>query len=187
MNSATAPEQVDRLTVADYLNTPDGPPWFQLVEGRLLSEPSPTADHQTIVRELILAIGTHLQRFPLGTLFCGPLDVYLDDTNVFQPDLMVIMNGRREIITKQGIRGAPDFVIEVLSASNHRLDRGSKRRRYAAAGVRELWLVDPVAQSVETVLFAHRSELPAQIWHRDDSLASALFPGLSIPVNQLFA
>jgi len=90
------PGEKGPLTVKDYLKTPDGPPWYQLIDGRLLSEPSPTSDHQSVSRQLVVALGTYLERRPIGILYFAPLDVYLDETNVFQPDIMVIMNASRE-------------------------------------------------------------------------------------------
>ena len=178
--------RVDGLTVQDYLQTPDGPPWYELVEGRLLLEPSPTSDHQSIIRELVVALCFHLRRFPIGTLFFAPLDVYLDDSNVFQPDIAVILHSHREIITPRGIRGAPDLVVEVLSPSNHRTDRGPKRLVYARAGVRELWIVDPAARTIERFLLDRDPAEPAEIWRPGDTVTTALFPGFSVPTDEIF-
>jgi Uma2 family endonuclease len=175
------------LTVNDYLETPDGPPWYQLIDGQLLLEPSPTWTHQSVSSELEHALKVYLKINPLGALFSAPLDVYLDETNVFQPDIGVIMNAHRHLITERGVRGAPDFIVEILSPSNHRLDRGPKRRKYAEAGVREMWLVDPVKQTIEAYLFDQNTGQPRHTWHRDDTLTSMLFPGLSIAANEIFA
>ena len=58
----------------------------------------------------------------------------------------------RSKIKNDGIHGAPDLVVEVLSPSTMMNDRGPKMRHYAAAGVKEYWLVSPLARSVEVYL-----------------------------------
>lgn len=134
----------------DYLRTPDGPPWYELIEGQLVLEPTPTSGHQGILRDLSMALFAYLKSAQIGTLLFAPLDVYLNESNVFQPDIRVVMNARRKIITQRGIRGAPDFVVEILSPSNRALDRGPKFRVYAQSGVRELWIVDPRERTIES-------------------------------------
>ena len=51
--NAFCPSKSGNLTVDDYLKTPDGPPWYELVDGQILKEPSPTISHQIISRELV--------------------------------------------------------------------------------------------------------------------------------------
>jgi Uma2 family endonuclease len=174
------------LTVADYLKTGEGPPWFELIEGRLVLDPSTTSDHQSVARELVLALGIYLKKNPIGTLFFAPLDVYLDARNVFQPDIAVILNSRRDIITQRGLRGAPDIAIEILSPSNHRLDRGPKRIVYAQAGVRELWIVDPESRTIESFHLGQDQATPAHIWHLGDTVTTPLLSGFSITAQEVF-
>ncbi len=174
-----------KLAVEDYLKTEDGPPWYELIEGQLVQEPSATIHHQSVVRELACALGSYLKVRPLGTLFFAPLDFHLDPRNVFQPDIAVILNSRRAIITGRWIQGAPDFVIEVLSPSNQHRDRGVKRYVYARAGVQELWIVDPFAQTMESFLLQSDSERPAYTWRLGDRAWSSLFPELSIGVTDM--
>ena len=81
--------------------------------------------------------------------FIAPTDVLLDPDKrtVVQPDVMVVCD--RSKIHRKGIYGAPDLVVEVLSPSTMNHDRGPKMRHYAAAGVKEYWLVLPLEKSVE--------------------------------------
>ena len=72
-----------------------------------------------------------------------PFDVILSDLNVFQPDLAFFSRERRNVLTDKGAEGAPDLVVEILSASTARLDIDQKRVVYARTGVSELWIVDP--------------------------------------------
>ncbi len=55
-------------------------------------------------------------------------------------------------MTLTHVDGTPDLVVEILSKSTGRRDRGIKKGRYEACGVREYWIVDPVGQTVEQYL-----------------------------------
>ncbi len=82
---------------------------------------------------------------------CTPISdgstVYLTDEDHFVPDMMVVCDPN--IIKSDGIYGAPDLVVEVLSRSTMRNDRTRKKDVYARCGVREYWLVSPGDKSVE--------------------------------------
>jgi Uma2 family endonuclease len=78
----------------------------------------------------------------LGKVFFSPIDVYLNDKNVFQPDIIFVSKDRSEIIDwKKGIMGAPDLVIEVLSKGNEKYDLTEKKIVYEVSGVKEYWLL----------------------------------------------
>ena len=90
---------------------------------------------------------------PIGVLYDAPFDVYLTDTDVFQPDLLVVLNQNRGILTDAGAEGAPDFVVEVLSSKTRQLDLVNKKRIYARMGVKELWIIDPEPKEVAIYRF----------------------------------
>ena len=85
-------------------------------------------------------------------MYIAPFDVVLSDTDVVQPDILFVSNERMGIVTEDNIQGAPDLVIEILSPSTAERDRTFKRSLYARHGVREYWLVDPDARSVEVLV-----------------------------------
>ena len=74
-------------------------------------------------------------------------EVHLDDENVFVPDVLIICDKNK--IKANWIDGAPDLVVEVLSPSTTSNDRGIKKDVYERAGVKEYWIVDPIAKSIE--------------------------------------
>ena len=74
-------------------------------------------------------------------------EVHLDDENVFVPDVLIICDKNK--IKANWIDGAPDLVVEVLSPSTTINDRGIKKAVYERAGVKEYWIVDPIAKSIE--------------------------------------
>ena len=111
--------------------------------------PAPTTDHQEISTKLLLAIGNALEeaRRKAGGGDCkvyhAPTDVFLE-SGVVQPDLLVVCDPAK--ISKRGIEGAPDLVVEILSPSTASKDWSHKRWAYAAAGVPEYLIVDPEGQ-----------------------------------------
>src|ERR1700722_13506557 len=133
----------------DYQEMPEGPPYYQVIEGDLIMSPSPNIYHQEILGRIYSLISQFLDKHPLGKVYFAPVDVFLGDINVYQPDILFISNQRRSIITGQGIEGAPDLVVETLSPSTARYDKGSKRKIYARFGVKELWLVGPDERTVQ--------------------------------------
>jgi Uma2 family endonuclease len=131
---------------ADYMGLPDEPR-CELIYGRLYVAPSPLLLHQVIVLDLGAAMHRLAQRTG-GMALVAPMDVTLFEHSVVQPDVLYVSPERRAILQDR-IEGAPDLVIEVLSKSTTRRDRGDKLRLYASAGVSEYWIVDPVARQVE--------------------------------------
>ena len=81
--------------------------------------------------------------------------VKLADDQIYQPDVLFVSRDRLSLIERHGISGAPDLVIEILSASTARYDRGPKLRAYERTGVREVWLVDPTGPMRTEILQRH--------------------------------
>ncbi|HYT59340.1 MAG TPA: Uma2 family endonuclease, partial [Haliangiales bacterium] len=98
------------MTVHDYRELPEGPPYSQLIEGDLVMSPSPDLFHQDILLSLARIIGNYLETNPLGKVAIAPSDVCLTDLNVYQPDFYFVSNARKSILTEQGAEGAPDLV-----------------------------------------------------------------------------
>lgn len=143
--------RLGEFTLEHYLSWPEHERW-QLLDGHAYAMAPPLINHQRVVTEL----GGQLRNQLLGkpcTALVAPVGVALPrrdlaavtrppertDT-VFEPDLVVVCDPAK--IGTRYIRGAPDFVIEVLSPSTAAFDQIEKRRRYGEAGVRELWLID---------------------------------------------
>jgi len=175
-----------QVTRYDYQQMPEGPPYFQVIEGDLVMSPSPNTQHQKIAGRIFFEFSALLQRKPLGEVFIAPLDVYLTEVNVYQPDVIFVSDQRRSIITEHGIEGAPDLVVEILSAGTARYDKGSKRKVYARTGVRELWLVNPELRMVEVYQLTRDTERPAATPGENATLSSLLLPGLRIKHSEIF-
>jgi Uma2 family endonuclease len=111
----------------------------------------------------------------------------LDDENGVQPDIIYVSRERLDIVSHRGIEGAPDLVLEILSPSTRSRDRGIKMRRYALAGIPHYWIVDPRTHA----LHAYRLKEPGYeltgTYRPGTTFRPELFPGLEIPIDDLWA
>jgi len=171
---------MEPLTVEDYRSLPDGGPRYQLIEGDLIIAPAPNRYHQEISGNIYLLLAKYLEKHPAGKLYAAPFDVYFDQINVHQPDLLFVSKKNLGILTDAGAEGAPDFVVEILSPKTAGLDRKPKRRVAARSGVKELWIVDPETKLIHVCFLQKDAERPAATWSAKDAFASPHFPGLKI-------
>jgi Uma2 family endonuclease len=179
------PVDAELLTVEDYRAMPEGSR-YQLVEGDLIMSPSPNRFHQRIVWNLSQLFGRHIAAHPVGEVCLAPFDVYLSEHDVVQPDVLFVARENLGIIAEDGIHGAPDLVIEVLSPATAQLDKKTKRRVYARAGVKEMWLVDPLLLQIQRYDFTRDQAKPVQLIEEDESFATPLLPGLSVAAAEIF-
>lgn len=186
---AHAQPRSGEFNYADYLAWPESERW-QLLDGHAYAMAPPSTAHQRVVFELGRQIGNQLQSKPCQG-FLAPMGVRLpagdeaddDVRTVFEPDLLVVCDPSK--VDARGIRGAPDFIIEVLSPSTAAFDLVDKRQRYERAGVGELWLIDPVS----SVLTVYRREgeqfAAADIRVGQGRLAVQSVPGLVLELDFL--
>jgi Uma2 family endonuclease len=148
-----ARRDLERHTYGDYLAWPEDVR-YELIDGVAYAmSPAPTVSHQEVLLELSRQIDEALGESACRVLI-APLDVRLprgDEADeavdtVVQPDLLVVCDPAR--IDERGVRGAPDWIIEVLSPATAAHDQVRKRDLYERAGVREYWLVHPTDRIV---------------------------------------
>ena len=121
-----------------------------------------------------------------GRLYSAPIGVVLDDENGLQPDLVYVARERAAIIAERGIEGVPDLVVEILSPSTRSRDLGRKMRRYAAAGVRHYWVADPRARTLTPYRLGESGYEPGGTCGPGSVFEPELFPGLRIPIEELW-
>ena len=108
--------------------------------------PSPRWNHMAVSGNIFGIFRDYLKGKKCTPIQDG-FDLYLDDDNQFIPDFMVVCDPDK--IKEDGIYGAPDLVVEVLSPSTAKNDKTCKKEAYARCGVREYWIVDPSGKSIE--------------------------------------
>jgi len=128
-----------KKTVKDYMELPEGAP-YQLIEGELVMSPAPGYSHQNTLGNLFIILRTRLKD---AQVILSPIDVYLDEENAYQPDLVVVLKDSKAKVEERGIFGAPDVVVEILSPSTAYYDLTEKKDVYERVGVKEYWIVDP--------------------------------------------
>lgn len=173
------------MTVADFRELGEGPPHYQLIEGEIFMSPAPNRYHQVIARNLEFILMRYLAKHPCGELYHAPFDVYLDDLNAYQPDIVFVGDERKQILEDDGAHGAPDLVVEILSPSTARLEK-RKRANFAKHGTREFWLVDPVLMQIQRFDFARDPAKPVQLIDEGESFETPLFPGLTLSTTEIF-
>lgn len=161
---------------------------YELLNGEIVRRSSPNTPHQRVSWKL----SRHLDRFNethnLGEFFSAPYDVYLDDNNAgIQPDILFVSHERNFVIRENnGIVGAPDLIVEILSKGTAGRDRGDKRDIYEQFAVREYWLVDPAARSVEVYrMEQNRYRLHAYA-AEEGTVTSLVLPGFELEVSTIF-
>lgn len=172
--------------MADDRAMPEGSPYYQLVAGELIKAPSPSIFHQEVVGNIYLLLANHVRKHRLGKVRIASLDVYLSETSVVQPDVFFLANASLPLIQSDGVHGAPDLVIEIVSPSDGWSDKKRKRPIYAQCGEKELWLVDPVMELIHRDDFMIDVAKAVRIVDSEESFETLLVPGLKINAIEVF-
>ncbi|MFQ3648308.1 MAG: Uma2 family endonuclease [Aggregatilineales bacterium] len=160
---------------------------IQLINGEVVISMPPVLKHQAIVGEILYLLMTTARRLG-GKAYTSPVEVQLDDHNVFEPDVVFVSTDNLDITRRSDKRiiGAPDLVVEVLSPSTAKLDRQEKFQAYEAHGVKEYWIVDPAHEVVEVWNIGADGRYERRgVFADDDSLVSTVL-GEQIGVRAIF-
>ena len=176
------------LTYEDYLGFPDDGKRHELLEGEHMMTPAPSAFHQVVVGELVHAFKSFLAGRALGMVLTAPIDVILSPTDVVQPDVCFVRQERLAIVTRRGLEGAPDLMVEVLSPTTRQTDETTKLHVYAKRGVGEYWIVDLEERTLRCLRWSEAGYRPQdeRRFAGGDVLTTALLPGFQLPLDSLF-
>jgi Uma2 family endonuclease len=190
---AVLKRDADRHTYADYLI------WSrsygdELVNGTayVREPPSPTRSHQEIVGELYYQLASALEGKPCR-VYIAPFDVRLpksteaDDLvdTVVQPDVLIVSDPQK--VDTRGVRGAPDWLAEVLSPSTASHDQVVKLPAYERAGVREVWLIHPIDLTVAIYKLEEGRYGRAEILELKGQTPLTAVPGVTIDWDRMVA
>ena len=172
-----------KMTAAEFLQRPETNQIVELIDGEILvSAPKPS--HQRASFESAKYIESIA---PHGIVFQAPQDVYLDESNVVQPDVM--WNGpdsQCSLIDDSSWRGAPDLVLEILSPSTVSRDKGIKFQLYEKHGVREYWIMNVSAHQIEVWRLADAKFVQLGIYGAGETFVSTVLGDKTVEVSALF-
>jgi Uma2 family endonuclease len=168
------------LNAEDLASLPDDGNRYEIIGGQLIVSPSPTYRHQRVSFKLTSVLDAYLSTTGNGQAVAAPMDVHLSINDVVQPDLLVALNERSDIIEDRGIGGAPDLVVEVLSPSSISNDFLRKPKLYERFGVREYWIVNPENETVSVQTLDGERYAPSVDCGRNDTLTSAVLDGFTL-------
>ena len=149
---------------------------------------APHIVHQFAISNLLYALKEYLSRNPIGRVVPEP-GVILSEFDSVRPDIAYLTNERfLEILSEGKLYGAPDLVIEVLSAGaeNERRDRNIKRQMYARYGVKEYWIVNWHEAMVEVYRLSESELELIETLSGESELSSPILPDFAYKVVRIF-
>ena len=184
------PRTGTRLSIEEFLELPDtfDKSKMELDVGELNIMPRPRTGHQFLQSRMLLHTGNYLDGFddPPAQVFHDVIvALSLESRILYSPDLVVILQGSRAVVTDRMVEGVPDIVVEILS-SDRRRDLVRKRRVYAEAGVPEYWIFDPRADTATLLELRDGEYVERAVLDSDGTLTTPLLPGLAIPLGDVF-
>jgi Uma2 family endonuclease len=157
----------------------------ELWDGEVIMSPAPSFFHQKIVLHFYRRLHDWVSTRKLGEVVTAPIDMVLSPHRVTQPDVVFISKARLGIISK-AIHGPVDLAVEVISLGNRQRDRIEKRDLYEQYGLKEYWIIDPEAQTVEVLHLENGRYQLVMRCTPGQTAASKLLPGFELPVAALF-
>lgn len=116
---------------------------YELLNGELVPKSALSPWHQRLSGNRYFTIRQHVTERKLGEVFYAPVEVFLNEYNAPQPNLVFVSEAKKDIITHDGIMGAPDLLVRIVSPSFIRRDRFDKRDVYERFAIPEYWIADP--------------------------------------------
>jgi Uma2 family endonuclease len=158
----------------------------ELVRGRLVREPRPSAEHTWLASELYWRIESHARKHGLGRAIFDAGFVLEDDPPTIRiPDIAFLAPPRSEGERPEGLWTlAPDLAVEIVSRSNRAAEIQGKVLEYLASGTRLVWVAEPASRSVTS----YRSRKDVEVLTEEDDLDGAdILPGFLLRISDLFA
>lgn len=147
--------RIEYYTIEDIYNLPEGQR-AELIDGELYMMAMPGRIHQGLVMDLSYLIKDYIKHKKGDCeVYPSPFAVFLNanDNLYLEPDISVICD--KDKLTEEGCKGAPDWIIEIVSPTSRPMDYNKKLFKYRTAGVREYWIVDPMKQQITVYNFEH--------------------------------
>jgi Uma2 family endonuclease len=172
-----------RMTAAEFLALPESNQPTQLLNGEFIVSPAPVPKHQRSSRQLEYLIEALK---PNGEVFHAPIDLYLDDANIPQPDIVWIAENSRCVVGDKYLQGPPELVVEVFSPGTERKDRKDKFNLYQRFAIPEYWMVDPELEFIEVYVLENGSYQRLGIFEPGEIFVSPILGDKTVEVSRIF-
>jgi Uma2 family endonuclease len=181
-----------RATAADLLAIPEQERFHEIIDGELVRKANPSAEHGDAQSWLAGVLKPSFARRPGGKNPGGwwimtEVEVRLEDHEIYRPD---VVGWRRERVPERPsgnpVAIQPDWVCEVLSASNTRNDTVKKMRVYQRNGVGHYWVVDPVEETLSVYRWTESGYLVALRAERGERVRAEPFEAIELSVGIFF-
>lgn len=176
------------ISIYDLEALPDDGNIYEIFEGELTVSKAPALNHQELITNFSIILGSHLWQNPVGQIWVTP-GVIFDEYNSAIPDLVFIAKERiPQIASGIHIVGAPDLAIEIMSpgSENVRRDQIVKRQTYARFGVKEYWVVEPIVEVIDISRLQENVLASVGVFRNADEISSPLLPDLKFAVKDVF-
>ena len=179
-------------------------PSYEIIGGKKIVAPAAPLYHSSSIIKLVVAFENYFRQNKKGYVFADHVDVHFPDGSIYKPDLVVITEENKEIMSSnKAIYGAPDMVVEVLSRSTRKNDLTIKKDTYEKFGVKEYWIVDPLMKIIDAyILRDGKYEFDDEyVYYEDDEfndltdaekaevkseISPSIFPDLKIKLSNIF-
>ncbi|MDR1540245.1 MAG: Uma2 family endonuclease [Clostridiales bacterium] len=173
----------------------------ELIDGVVYDMSAGTPSHASIIGNIYYLLRRYFEGKPC-TPFTSELDIHLDEKNRFRPDISVVCDKAKFVA--QGYAGVPTLVVEVLSPSTAKIDKGRKFLAYQRFGVKEYWIVNTDSESIEQyvlrdgklmleaihIYLDYSEEVESknsEMINFSTSFNSSVFEGLAINLTEVFS
>lgn len=176
-----------KITATDYFEFSEykNHDSIELVDGEVVIVMPPVLKHQAIVAEIFYWIMTIAKKRG-GRAFTAPTEVYLDEHNIYEPDVLYLKPDTKCLAEEKRLVGSPDLVVEVLSPSTAKHDRQQKYRAYERHGVGEYWIVDPLHDLIEVWVHENGHFKRVGAYGVDDTFESRIL-GETVSVKEILS
>lgn len=158
----------------------------EFINGEIIIHSPVANEHESVSNELNTLLNVYVSLNNLGRITHEKLMINLT-RNDYEPDICFYKKERASKFKDgQKLFPAPDMVVEILSRSTEKIDRGIKFEDYALHGIKEYWIIDPRQKTIEKYLLKNKTyELDEKV-HNGNIISSAVIKGFSIPAKALF-
>jgi Uma2 family endonuclease len=157
----------------------------EFINGEVIIHSPVTDEHESTSFDLASLLHLYTVVNKLGRVTHEKLMIALTRNN-YEPDICFFSAAKAKKFKEgQKLFPAPDFIVEVISRSTEKIDRGVKFEDYALHGIKEYWIIDPKHKAIEKYLLVNKAyELEEKLLHGD--ISSKVIKGFSIPVKAIF-